>query len=219
MAVSHVPRDCNGAGGTLESDQNPAFVAPSRLLGASSAVSQDSVERLVRNCLMRLPHRSVPPSWSGRDWREEIEQVVALAMMRALNDFHPARGEDPEHFIFRRVDSEVRNTQRREWAFGRRSQPMDDATRLDLVVGPDCLYDELQQAIFQLPEPQRRVIVLLFFEDLTEVLAAQRLDLGQPAVNRLKRAGLASLRKYLCHKRPAVPAQISRKASGSAPRK
>src|SRR5258706_5791014 len=86
MAVSHVPRDCNGAGGTLESDQNPAFVAPSRLLGASSAVSQDSVERLVRNCLMRLPHRSVPPSWSGRDWREEIEQVVALAMMRALND-------------------------------------------------------------------------------------------------------------------------------------
>jgi len=71
----------------------------------------------------------------------------------------------------------------------------------------------LQQAILQLPEPQRRVIVLLFFEELTEALAAQKLDLGQPAVNRLKRAGLDSLRKYLCGKGPAVPAPISGSAS------
>ncbi len=139
-------------------------------------------------------------------------------MMRALNDFHPARGADPERFVFRRVDSEVRNRQRREWAFGRRCQPMDDATRLDLVVGPDYLRDELQQAILQLPELQRRVMVLLFFEDLTETLAAQKLGLGQPAVNRLKRAGLDSLRKYFCEKGPAVAAPISPKAIGSAPR-
>src|SRR5260370_30436440 len=106
--------------------------------------------------------------------------------MRALNDFHTTRGEDPERFLFRRVESEVRNRQGCEWAFGRRSLPMvsdshpgadklseNHSTRHDLVVGPEYPHDELQQAIMQLPEPQRRVIVLLFFEDLTEALAAQ----------------------------------------------
>jgi len=215
----------------MNGDHDPGLAAGSGVLAADSTVSQDSVERLLRSCLLRLPRRSVPPSWSRRDWQEEVEQVVALAMMRALNDFHPAQGEEPERFVFRRVDSEVRNRQRREWAFGRRSQPIvsdshaganelseNDATRLDFVVGPDHLYDELQQAILQLPEPQRRVIVLLFFEDLTEALAAQKLDLDQPAVSRLKRAGLDSLRKYLCGKGPTVPARISPKASGSARR-
>ncbi len=201
----------------MKADHDPGLTAGSGVLAANSRVSQDSVERLLQSCLLRLPRRSVPPSWSRRDWQQEVEQVVALAMMRALNDFHPARGEDPERFVFRRVDSEVRNRQRREWAFGRRSQPMDDASRLDFVIGPDYLSDELQQAILQLPEPQRRVIVLLFFEDLTEALAAQKLDLGQPAVSKLKRAGLDSLRKYFCENGPAVPAPISPNASGSAP--
>src|SRR5713226_6523747 len=201
----------------MKADHDPGLVAGSAVLAASITVSQDSLDRLLRSCLLRLPRRSVPPSWSRRDWQQEVEQVVALAMMRALNDFHPARGEDPERFVFRRVDSEVRNRQRREWAFGRRSQPMDDASRLDFVIGPDYLSDELQQAILQLPEPQRRVIVLLFFEDLTEALAAQKLDLGQPAVSKLKRAGLDSLRKYFCENGPAVPAPISPNASGSAP--
>src|SRR6266852_107486 len=196
----------------MKADHDPGLTAGSEVLAANSRVSQDSVERLLQSCLLRLPRRSVPPSWSRRDWQQEVEQVVALAMMRALNDFHPARGEDPERFVFRRVDSEVRNRQRREWAFGRRSQPMDDASRLDFVIGPDYLSDELQQAILQLPERQRRVIVLLFFEDLTETLAAQKLDLGQPAVNRLKSAGRDRLRKYRCGKGPAVHAPISPKA-------
>src|SRR6266851_1878541 len=168
-ALSHLPQGCNDSGGALKADHDPGLAAGSAVLAASSTVSQDSVERLLRSCLLRLTRRSVPPSWSRRDWRQEVEQVVALATMRALNDFHPVRGEDPERFVFRRVDSEVRNRQRREWAFGRRCQPMisdshpganelseNDATRLHLVVGPDCPYDELQKAILQLPEPQRR---------------------------------------------------------------
>jgi len=215
----------------MKADHDSGLAAGSGVFAANSTVSQDSVARLLRSCLLHLPRRSVPPSWSCRDWQQEVEQVVALAMMRALNDFHPAGAEDPERFVFRRVDSEVRNRQRREWAFGRRSQPMisdshpganelseNDANRVDLLVCPDDLYDDLQQAILQLPEPQRRVIVLLFFEDLTETVAAQKLGLGQPAVNRLKRAGLDSLRKYLCEKRLAGPAPISPQASGSAPK-
>src|SRR6266446_2199760 len=190
----------------MKADHDSGLVAGSGVLAASSTVSRDSIERLLRSCLLHLPRRSVPPSWSRRDWQQEVEQVVALAIMRALDDFHPARGEDPERFVFHRVDREVRNRQRREWAFGRRSQPMDDATRLDFVVGPvvgpHYPYDELQQAILLLPERQRHVIVLLFFAALTEALAAQKLDLGQPAVNRLKRAGLESLRKCLCEKTP-----------------
>ena len=207
-AGSHSSRGCNDSGGALKADHDAELAAGSGVLAASSRVSQDSVEGLLGSCLLRLPHRSVPPSWSRRDWQEEVEQVAALAMMRALKDLHLARGEDREHFVFRRVDREVRNRQRREWAFGRRSQPMDDATRLDLVAGPDYLCDELQQAILRLPEPQRRVIVLLFFEDLTEALAAQKLDLGQPAVSRLKHAGLDRLRKYLCEKGAEVPAPM-----------
>ena len=215
----------------MKADYDSGLAAGSEVLAANSIVSQDSVERLLRSCLLHLPRRSVPPSWSCRDWQQEVEQVVALAMMRALNDFDPVRDEDPEHFVFRRVDREVRNRQRREWAFGRRSQPMvseshpgadelseNDATRFELVIGPDYLDDDLQQAILQLADLQRRVIVLLFFEDLTETVAAQKLGLRQPAVNRLKRAGLDSLRKYLCEKRLAGPAPISPQASGSAPK-
>ncbi|HXI68811.1 MAG TPA: sigma-70 family RNA polymerase sigma factor [Verrucomicrobiae bacterium] len=192
-------------------NHDPRWAAGSGVLALNSTVFQDLVERLLQSCLQRLPRRSIPPSWSSLDWQQEIEQVVALAIMRALNDFHLVRGEDPERFVFRRVDSDVRNRQRREWAFGRRFQPMvseshlgadehsqNAATRVDLVVGPDHSFDDLQQAILQLPEPQRRAIVLLFFEDLTEALAAQKLHLGQPAVNRLKRAGLDNLRKYFC---------------------
>src|SRR5258705_120382 len=140
----------------MNADHDVGLAAGCAVLAVNSTVSLDSVERLLQSCLLRLPRRSIPPSWSRLDWQQEVEQVVALAMMRAINDFHPDRGEDPECFVIRRVDSEVRNRQRREWAFGRRSQPMvsdshpgvdeiseNDATRLGLVVGSDYLHDEL----------------------------------------------------------------------------
>ena len=164
----------------MKADHDSGLVAGSGVLAASSTVSEDSVEQLLRSCLLHLPRRSVPPSWSRRDWQQEVEQVVALAIMRALDDFHPARGEDPERFVFRRVDREVRNRQRREWAFGRRSQPMDDASRLDFVVGPHYPCDELQQAILQLPERQRLAVVLRYFGDLSlaEIAAAMGCAVG-----------------------------------------
>ena len=67
---------------------------------AASAIAQDSVERLLRSCLLRLPRRSVPASWSRREWEQEVEQVVALAMMRALQDFHAARARTRSVLFF-----------------------------------------------------------------------------------------------------------------------
>src|SRR5258706_11293832 len=102
-AVSYLPQGCNDSGGAMKTDHDSGLVAGSGVLAASSTVSQDSVERLLRSCLLHLPRRSVPPSWSRRDWLQEVEQVVALAIMRALDDFHPARGEEPGDFVFRLV--------------------------------------------------------------------------------------------------------------------
>lgn len=65
------------------------------------------------------------------------------------------------------------------------------------MADPVELYDELHHTISQLPAPERRAILLLFFEQRSQADAGQKLGSSQQAVSRLKRAALKNLGAYL----------------------
>ena len=142
--------------------------------------------------------------------------VVGLAVLLAVHEYDEAADGDLDAFAFPKADGAVRNLHRREWAFYRRvcltmsngdgavsaaeEFPQSDARGLDLVAKPAPPYDDLRQAISELPEPQRRVLRCLFLEDRTQAETGRKLDLSQPAVSRLRRAALESLLKYFSDK-------------------
>jgi len=181
---------------------------PNNQNNAASDVSQ-----LIHNCRLRLPRRSTPPNWSETDWQYELAQNIAFAVIRIIHNFVPSREEALEPFVLRQVDSEIRNIHRREWSFGRRVSPtspslLSDGSPsgkrlwsgthlMDSSVNPAPFYDELYQALSNLPESQRQTLVLLFFEGTSEVNAAQKLGTTQQTVSRLKRAALNRMAVYL----------------------
>ena len=61
----------------------------------------------------------------------------------------------------------------------------------------------LEQAMNRLSALQRRVINLLFYKDLTQTEAADRLGLSQRKVSRLLHKSLQQMAKYMSHKRGA----------------
>jgi RNA polymerase sigma-70 factor (ECF subfamily) len=69
-------------------------------------------------------------------------------------------------------------------------------TNPDFVVNRQLEGEELLQAIDQLSETQRSVIILRFGEGLTAPQVANILDKTEEAVRALQRRGLANLRRH-----------------------
>lgn len=118
------------------------------------------------------------------------EDLVQTALFKAAKAWHRIEG-DPEPYVRRILYTQNISWWRRkrvkEQALGGYDEPAAPASDPDLRLS-------LEQALARLTEKQRTVLVLRYFEDLTEVQAAHALGVSPGTVKSTTRQALARLR-------------------------
>jgi RNA polymerase sigma-70 factor (sigma-E family) len=117
------------------------------------------------------------------------EDLVQTALFKAAKAWHRIDG-DPEPYVRR-----ILYTQNVSWWRQRRLKE----TALGSYDAPSASSDSdlrmtLEQALARLTPRQRTVLVLRFFEDLTEVQAGHALGIGSGTVKSIQRQALGRLR-------------------------
>ncbi|KRC54042.1 MULTISPECIES: SigE family RNA polymerase sigma factor [unclassified Nocardioides] len=125
------------------------------------------------------------------------EDLVQTALFNAARAWHRIEG-DPEPYVRR-----ILYTQNISWWRRRRlrealTPAYDDRASL-AAPGDADLRISLEAALAQLTQRQRSVLVLRFFEDLTEVQAGHALGISSGTVKSTTRAALARLRALAPH--------------------
>lgn len=118
------------------------------------------------------------------------EDLVQTALFKAARAWHRIEG-DPEPYVRR-----ILYTQNVSWWRSRRHVREHHLGSYDApAAGSDTdLRLSLEQALARLTTRQRTVLVLRFFEDLTEVQTGQALGIGSGTVKSITRQALARLR-------------------------
>jgi RNA polymerase sigma-70 factor (sigma-E family) len=127
------------------------------------------------------------------------EDAVQTAFAKAYRSWRRvSRAESPEAYVRRMVVNEVLNHHRK--ASARRESARAELP--DAVVAADdpaLTRDEVWQAVLHLPPRQRAVLVLRYYEDLSEHEIAEVLGCRPGTVKSQASAALASLRARLDH--------------------
>ena len=123
------------------------------------------------------------------------EDLVQTALFKAARAWHRIEG-DPEPYVRR-----ILYTQNVSWWRRRRLRETSLGSYDDAAPpAPDSdLRLSLETALARLTERQRTVLVLRFFEDLTEVQTAEALGIGAGTVKSTTREALARLRAVAPH--------------------
>ena len=123
------------------------------------------------------------------------EDLVQTALFRAARAWHRIEG-DPEPYVRRILYTQNvswwRRRKLRETSLGSYDDAAPSAPDSDLRLS-------LETALARLTERQRTVLVLRFFEDLTEVQTAETLGIGAGTVKSTTREALARLRVVAPH--------------------
>jgi RNA polymerase sigma-70 factor (sigma-E family) len=119
------------------------------------------------------------------------EDLVQTALFKAALRWHRITG-DPEPYVRRILYTESiswwrRRTRRVAESAPRYDEPSADAVDVDVQLS-------LERALQRLTPRQRAVLVLRYYEDLTEVEAARVLGVGPGTVKSMHRQALARLR-------------------------
>lgn len=123
------------------------------------------------------------------------EDLLQTALFKAAKAWGRIQG-DPEPYVRRILYTENVSWWRRR----RRVRETAMAGHDTLAVAPDTdLRIVLEQALAQLTAKQRTVLVLRYFEDLTEVQTAAVLGIGLGTVKSTTRQALARLRTVAPH--------------------
>jgi RNA polymerase sigma-70 factor (sigma-E family) len=123
------------------------------------------------------------------------EDLVQTALFKAARAWHRVEG-DPEPYVRR-----ILYTQNVSWWRRRklRETPLASYDDAAPAVSDSDLRLSLEAALDRLTERQRTVLVLRFFEDLTEVQTASALGIGAGTVKSTTREALARLRAVAPH--------------------
>jgi DNA-directed RNA polymerase specialized sigma24 family protein len=152
-----------------------------------------------------MPYRSlrqistwcVPPNWSPRDWREEMEAEAIAAAWEAERDFDPTRGVRLEAFVHHRVWARAWTRYRQEWTYALRcgrhleGNHGNGATTDGFSIVE--VFEFVRSFLRRLPEVDRILIESLFWDGKTEVEVARILSLSQQAISKRKRRILEQL--------------------------
>jgi RNA polymerase sigma-70 factor, ECF subfamily len=138
----------------------------------------------------------------ARSEAEDLLQEVFLQVWRQSNNYQPERGS-PEAWIITmtrsRAIDKLRSLRRREE--GAAALParaaVEGGGRDDSGAGAAEVRVMVQSALTQLPEAQRRVLELAYFDGLTQSEIAARLGEPLGTVKTRLRAGLERLRQFL----------------------
>jgi len=174
--------------------------SPRRAEASSALVAQARTDRAAFGQIYDLYVRRVYAfcALGGRS-REEAEDLTAQTFERALRaiDRYEERGAPFSAWLLRIAAHVVADR-------ARRAEPLDDATPLDDDDGaadgtPDWteeweLATWLRGRLAALPEDQRRVVWLRYYEDRSFGDVAARMDRSENAVKQLLRRALAAVR-------------------------
>jgi RNA polymerase sigma-70 factor, ECF subfamily len=181
--------------------------------GPLSAPRDDLVERIARGdrdafALFYDRHAGLVLGLARRILRnesaaEEVLQEVFWQVWQDAGQYDPRRGSPEAWLVMRartRTIDRLRSMRRRERTF---VAPLDEGIARGDPAGhenPATRAEDrglVQGALGRLPEPQRRVIEMAFFEDLTQAEIAARLGEPLGTVKTRARAGLERLRQFL----------------------
>ena len=130
---------------------------------------------------------------------EDLTSSVFIKMLDALERDKFAR-DALQSWLYRIAHNiivdDVRKRQRRPTSALHDGLALPPESNPDFIVSQRLESEELLQAIDQLTEVQRDVIILRFGEGLTAPQVANILDKTEEAVRALQRRGLANLRKH-----------------------
>jgi RNA polymerase sigma-70 factor (ECF subfamily) len=137
---------------------------------------------------------------------EEVVQEVFLSVWRSAGDYRPELGS-VRAWLFAAVHHRAVDSVRREESFRRRAQ--EEAVLIPEAGEPDIAEvvaesDDLalrrtrmRAALAQLPEDQRRVLELMYFEGRTQSAIAQQTGIALGTVKSRTLLGMRRLRKEL----------------------
>lgn len=120
--------------------------------------------------------------------RQLAEGLVETALTKAWFVWRKIEG-DPDPYVRRILVNTFTSARRRRWNLEKPTDRLPERPAADDASSPD-----LQRALAALPARQRAVIVLRFYEDLTEVETARVLEVSVGTVKSQAAKALAKLR-------------------------
>lgn len=194
-------------------------------MAVAQAASSDVERRQLIERYLPLARR-VARRFAGRgEQRDDLTQVAALALVRAIDRRDPARPETLTAYLARCIEGEVRRhlrdraslvrLPRSVQAAAERARMSSEARAVaDSATRPLCLsedtsdgatpLDELgldralvARAARALDQRERQIVLLRFFLGRTQAEVAESLDLSQAHVSRLLADSLAKMRRRL----------------------
>lgn len=174
---------------------------------------EDATEALLRHCadqLTRLTRRMLGSYPRVRRWAE-TDDVLQNALLRLVSALRSVRPQTPRAFLglaTLQIRRELIDLARHYYGpeglganhdstpddgSGRRPEPVDRGSE------PSCLeqWTALHAQIDRLPEEEREVVGLLFYQGLSQAEAAQVLDVSLRTVQRRWHAALCKLHRVL----------------------
>jgi RNA polymerase sigma-70 factor (sigma-E family) len=125
--------------------------------------------------------------------RADGEDLLQSALERLLRNWRRIDG-DPENYVRRTLYNLAADGWRRQGAWQRKAVLFEPAPPVDPATAVD-LRDAVVRVLVQLPPRQRAVLVLRYFEQLSEAETAQALDCSVGTVKSATARGLARLRE------------------------
>ena len=132
---------------------------------------------------------------------EDLVQDGAIGLIKAVDRFDTARGDDLGAYAVPTIIGELRRQQSRRILGGAAAVAYDeeasDVAVADTALGRSETRLALRAAFSSLTRREREVIALRFYRDLTQQQIAAELALSQAQVSRTLSAALAKLRSAL----------------------
>jgi RNA polymerase sigma-70 factor (sigma-E family) len=127
-----------------------------------------------------------------RDWAqaEDLLQTALVKVWRAWRRI----GDDPDPYVYRTLVNTHASWWRRRWRGEIPTSAPPETTDVSDVMGAADSRALLWEALGRLPRGQRAVLVLRFFEDLSESRVAEILDCSVGTVKSQASKALAKLR-------------------------
>ena len=161
---------------------------------------------IVKACVRRVLHWPVPPNWTGSEWTKEVAAHGEAAAHEACCRYDSSRSPDLGLFVMSRVMGRLLTRYRQEWNFARRVVQWNSESEENpvetLATRPhtEAVYDmreAVTDAIKGLAEPDRWLVVQLFWNDRDQSEIARELGVSQPAISKRYRNIAYQLRSAL----------------------
>ncbi len=134
--------------------------------------------------------------------RHLAEDIVQEALTKCFRRWRRVcRADLPERYVQRVIVTSHINWVRRRSTSELPKEPeaAQPSGRVDDHAGLIGERDQMMRALGTLPQRQRTIVVLRYYEDLDDRTIAELLDIGESTVRSQRARALAGLRELLCH--------------------